>query len=444
MLRLLTVAFALAVVIGTAAFADTVYMKDGRKLEGTVVKTDEKHLHLKMKYGTQKLPLTEIEKVEVGNEKIPALIRQLGDPSWRTREKAARELVEIGEEAGPYLERALESKDAEVRWRAEGIMGKIGYIPAALKEKIEGLIEQAKDPNPAVSTKATDELKKIGRKALPEVEKALGAADEVKLIERLRKLWDLLNVVSEEKVLEARVTFTRGQRMSSNWKAEVARLRQSGMTEKDAARKVLDDIINLFEGAVAVWPGFIDARTALAVSYYRMKEYRLSAEHLGVLVNRDPSDVSLIGMLVNCRVNLRKYAEAEESLNRMLRIDPDSGLIYAHLGTICIKRKKYVKAIEHFEKAVSLGCRNASVLYNLAFAYEKKKKTEQAIRLYREALQEKPEDYNTLLRLGVLFYNLKRYDECVEVLEAFLKHHPRSGEAKKVRQLISQAKKGKQ
>jgi hypothetical protein len=55
-------------------------------------------------------------------EKIEKLIAALGDKEFAVREKAHSELAEIGEPARPWLKKALEGKDPEVRWRAERLL----------------------------------------------------------------------------------------------------------------------------------------------------------------------------------------------------------------------------------------------------------------------------------------------------------------------------------
>jgi tetratricopeptide (TPR) repeat protein len=431
--------FVLAAVTASNALGDTIHMKDGRKLEGKVVKKDGEYVHLEMKYGTQKLPLAEIEKMEIDSEEIPGLIRKLGDTSWRVREKASGRLVELGKKVMPYLEKALKSRDAEVRYRAEQIINAIGQMPAQKQKRLQELVEQVKGLDSCVE--ALDKLvSEFGRKALPEIVKALADTTDSRELRQLKYVWDLLNMVSEQDMETAWKHYKEGNRLISEWKTEVARLRKTGMSEKDAARAVLDRVINQFEKAVALRPGLIRARKELAVCYYRLGEFQLSLRHLELLVSRDPLDVSLLGTLVNCYVRLKKWKEANEHLGRILKIDPDNALAYAHLGSIAAQRRKYTTAIENFTKAMSLGCKKVSVLFNLAFAYEKKKKNDEAIKLYREVLEKKPNDYATLLRLGVLFYNLKRFDQSLPILEAFLKHHPKSSDASKVKKIIANIK----
>jgi HEAT repeat protein len=56
------------------------------------------------------------------DSRINELIKQLGSNYWKTREKAQKELEEIGEPAEALLKKAIESQDIEIRMRAKQIL----------------------------------------------------------------------------------------------------------------------------------------------------------------------------------------------------------------------------------------------------------------------------------------------------------------------------------
>jgi uncharacterized protein (TIGR03067 family) len=69
-------------------------------------------------------------------QRIAALIRQLGDDDFEKREAASEELDAIGEPALDALRKATSDDDAEIRRRAEKIVGAItGRIRAAVTKK---------------------------------------------------------------------------------------------------------------------------------------------------------------------------------------------------------------------------------------------------------------------------------------------------------------------
>ena len=83
--------------------------------------------------------------------RVSALITQLGDEDWATRERASRELVGIGDPARKALREALENDDPEVRVRASDALISIG-------EEFAFAVECA--------TAESDKLRDHGRAAL--------------------------------------------------------------------------------------------------------------------------------------------------------------------------------------------------------------------------------------------------------------------------------------
>ena len=80
--------------------------------------------------------LTPAERAQ-RDARIAALIKQLGDDEWRTREAASKALAEIGRPALEALKKAATtSKDAEVVWRAEALVKQIGsFVPGKVDPK---------------------------------------------------------------------------------------------------------------------------------------------------------------------------------------------------------------------------------------------------------------------------------------------------------------------
>ena len=83
-------------------------------------------------------------------QEIADLIKLLGDEDWPTREKATDELIEIGEPTMGLLKEATESKDPEVRTRANIILKKIEQLkdPASqIRNYLESCINNGQAPD---------------------------------------------------------------------------------------------------------------------------------------------------------------------------------------------------------------------------------------------------------------------------------------------------------
>ena len=48
---------------GDCLLADTIIMKDGRKLEGKIIKVSEEEIEIQLKYGTMKVSRSRIEEI---------------------------------------------------------------------------------------------------------------------------------------------------------------------------------------------------------------------------------------------------------------------------------------------------------------------------------------------------------------------------------------------
>ncbi len=73
------------------------------------------------------LPQDEVEarSPQASDEQIEVWIRQLGDEEYRAREQAMKSLESVGAAARESLERAAQSLDLEVRWRAERLLSRL-------------------------------------------------------------------------------------------------------------------------------------------------------------------------------------------------------------------------------------------------------------------------------------------------------------------------------
>jgi HEAT repeat protein len=106
--------------------------------------------------------------------RINALIRQLGDDSFRVREAATRELTKLGRPAVPFLRAALKDQDIEISRRARKILD-------ALKASVVYLLEDLGDSDPGIRKEAAEALEQLGAKAkeaIPALVQALKDRDE--------------------------------------------------------------------------------------------------------------------------------------------------------------------------------------------------------------------------------------------------------------------------
>ena len=109
----------------------------------------QENLDVMTRFGKLTIPFSEIRRIDFGlhlaegiPDKIDNAIKQLGSEAFRDRDDAAKELVLLGGQAFPSLQRASRHPDTEVAQRALHIMKRIGekVTPEQLRLKEEDVI----------------------------------------------------------------------------------------------------------------------------------------------------------------------------------------------------------------------------------------------------------------------------------------------------------------
>ena len=125
--------------------------------DGSLVRISilQENLDVMTRYGKLTVPFNEIRRIDFGlhladgvGTKIDTAIKQLGSDAFRDRDDASRELVLLGGQAYPFLQRAARHPDVEVAQRAAHLMKRIGEKVSAdqLRTKEEDSIATCEFP----------------------------------------------------------------------------------------------------------------------------------------------------------------------------------------------------------------------------------------------------------------------------------------------------------
>lgn len=82
-------------------------------------------------------------------ERLARLVRELGDRSFSTRQRATKALIAAGPKAAPFLRKGLTDADAEVRRRANSCLQSIEKQMAILSIAVHGIMQM--QPSDATS-----------------------------------------------------------------------------------------------------------------------------------------------------------------------------------------------------------------------------------------------------------------------------------------------------
>jgi Flp pilus assembly protein TadD len=153
----------------------------------------------------------------------------------------------------------------------------------------------------------------------------------------------------------------------------------------------IEEAIEHFKQAIAIWPEYHAARNDLGVQYLKLGHFDEAIEQFQIVVETDPK-------YFNSRLNLglalieqRRYGEAIEQLNQAISIDSTSPTAHLWLGVALLQVGELQMAERKLIKALVIGGPGNSIAhYYLAHLYLKRGSCEEAMRELKIYLQESP------------------------------------------------------
>jgi type IV pilus assembly protein PilF len=153
----------------------------------------------------------------------------------------------------------------------------------------------------------------------------------------------------------------------------------------------IQEAIEHFKQAIAIWPEYHAARNDLGVQYLKLKRFDEAIEQFRKVIEADPK-------YFNSRLNLglvlieqRKYAEAIEQLAQAVSIDSARPAAHLWLGVALLEAGALQAAERELTRALIMGGLDFCVAhYYLAHLYLKMGATEEAVRELKIYLQESP------------------------------------------------------
>ncbi|HTM01794.1 MAG TPA: tetratricopeptide repeat protein [Candidatus Omnitrophota bacterium] len=220
----------------------------------------------------------------------------------------------------------------------------------------------------------------------------------------------------------------------------------------------LDKAAEAYRQAVALTPGDLDSRLALAHSLTEIGEYDEAAglctaaargaknqpaalaqvyRQLGEVRSRQgsvpeamsayyraaelaPEDPEVVRGTADAAVRGGLYAEAATALDHVLRIAPLDVAAKKQLGWVNFKLERYPVAIKDYEAVGdSLGTADR---YYLAQAYAKSSKTDRAVELFREVARQDPQNYKGVYcNMAYAYFDANRYQRAIDTAREGLK-----------------------
>ncbi len=175
---------------------------------------------------------------------------------------------------------------------------------------------------------------------------------------------------------------------------------------------------NLLKGALAIDPGYLDAKTELASNYVHQYETGLidvgeASSQIAAMTNQvlaerptDPLATALSQYMQTVtrmtQGDFTGVTAAIEQLDQLVRDNPADQRIRALLGRLLLNEGLYNRALEVYLKALERDSYNAQIHYELGLVYASLQRPEDARAALEKALEIEPRQPNALMSLAEL------------------------------------------
>jgi tetratricopeptide (TPR) repeat protein len=174
------------------------------------------------------------------------------------------------------------------------------------------------------------------------------------------------------------------------------------------------EAISEFNGALRLYPEYVEVFNNLAVSYHRMGLVDEAIEKLREAISFRPGYLEAHCNLGSIYASSGRYEEALSEFNAALSINPGSALVYYNLGNLYQEQEKFPEAIIAFQEAVKLDPEYIPARSNLGTLYARQGRHEDALREFSEVLRLDPELPEAYFGMGGAYYELGSFEKSAQ------------------------------
>jgi len=343
---------------------------------------------------------------------VDRLVAQLGAANWEEREAASEKLLNLGSQAIPALERALNSPDPEVRFRARGLIDRLRWTaPGGLSDRVRAVIQHYESlPEHERAALLNDVVRELREGAAPVLLQAL-RTDRNPVVRSVA----LRHLVSLDRgAAEAELRALAREPAMAAWAS-------ASLGDLLAARGQTDEAIAAYTAARK--GGARDERMteALAQLYAGKGQWGKARDLYAELVAGDPENGSHRLQLGRCYHMLGDHAAAEAAWREVIRTkggDPNAYIWLSGAYTGIGERDKALAALRE-------GCERHpdafELLRHLASALAERGNFDEAVTFYERAQQAAQSDFQRRMLHMELTAKLRRAGQ----LDAYLERQER-------------------
>ncbi len=145
-----------------------------------------------------------------------------------------------------------------------------------------------------------------------------------------------------------------------------------------------------FKKALAVSPGNVQARLALANIAVQNRDFATAEDYYKKLLEEFPENILIYNNLANLYIKTRRINEASKLYETALAYDPDSALTNLNYGSFLIDTGRTDRAFELLRKHIAIMPQSSYGHYNLGLAFHKIGDYNNSVIHYRKAVEIEP------------------------------------------------------
>lgn len=201
--------------------------------------------------------------------------------------------------------------------------------------------------------------------------------------------------------------------------ADLARITLSEIFERS---RRYQEAIRMLEAMPDTSPLKRNAEIQVGFNYNALDQVEQAREHLGALVEKDPTDLEAVTALGNVLRVRKMFKEASEiytkGIDTLESIEPQHWSLFYNRGITYERTDRWPQAEADFRQALELMPDHPLVLNYLGYSWvDKGMNYDEALEMIEKAVELEPTDGYIIDSLGWVYYKLGRYEEAVEQLE---------------------------
>lgn len=174
----------------------------------------------------------------------------------------------------------------------------------------------------------------------------------------------------------------------------------------DRQQSQLPEVIGCFERALKIDPKDAGSHTNLAVCYYRMKEYRKSADHSRASIAVNADDILNYNNLADALFKLEQYDSAIVNYRKVITGGKATASTYNFMGVAFFNQQKHPEAAQTFESGLKQFPSNTELMMNLANTYGTTKNYPKALEVLHKVIGLEPNNKQAYYFLAMTYQNL--------------------------------------